>query len=242
MAATYRYDPFGSTISSSGSIAATNVYRFSSKEVHPNTGMYTYLYRFYDPSLQRWLNRDPILEAGGVNLYSYVANRVPNRMDPFGLEDGDGNCPGTPKGKGDNCYQYACGTSGRGSDTPGARGNQPCPVGKQGDCNNVLAAAAADPGISQVPPGGDCPSGSHKIGVAAGHSATGGPDFHFFRQGNDGSWCYKFRGKDPTNIGSDGKPITDPKPGDIFNFSGDAGHQPSSFTFCGFLCAADSGK
>jgi RHS repeat-associated protein len=64
LAASYRYDPFGNTISSSGSLAAANVYRFSSKEQHVVSGMYYYGYRFYDPNLQRWINRDPLGEFG----------------------------------------------------------------------------------------------------------------------------------------------------------------------------------
>ena len=40
MVASYRYDPFGNTISSSGSLSAANVYRFSSKEIHVNSGRY----------------------------------------------------------------------------------------------------------------------------------------------------------------------------------------------------------
>src|ERR1019366_6092991 len=38
--ATYRYDPFGNTVSQSGTLADANVYRFSSKEVHTNSEMY----------------------------------------------------------------------------------------------------------------------------------------------------------------------------------------------------------
>src|SRR5439155_26740489 len=38
--ASYRYDPFGNKMSSSGTLASANVYRFSSKEVHVNSGMY----------------------------------------------------------------------------------------------------------------------------------------------------------------------------------------------------------
>jgi len=64
LAASYRYDPFGSTMSSSGTLASANIYRFSSKEIHVNSGMYYYLYRFYDPNLQRWLSRDPLAEPG----------------------------------------------------------------------------------------------------------------------------------------------------------------------------------
>jgi RHS repeat-associated protein len=84
MAATYRYDPFGNTLSSSGTLAATNVYRFSSREIHVNSGMYNYLYRLYDPFLQRWLNRDPIQETGGINLYRFCLNNPSNRNDPTG--------------------------------------------------------------------------------------------------------------------------------------------------------------
>src|SRR5207253_6846394 len=84
LAATYRYDPFGNTISSSGTLATANVYRFSSKERHANSGMYYYGYRFYDPNLQRWPNRDPIGEEGGINLYGFVENDPVNSLDPFG--------------------------------------------------------------------------------------------------------------------------------------------------------------
>jgi hypothetical protein len=56
LAASYVYDTYGNLITSSGANAATNVYRFSSKEQHANSAMYYYGYRFYDPNLQRWLN------------------------------------------------------------------------------------------------------------------------------------------------------------------------------------------
>jgi RHS repeat-associated protein len=55
--AKYIYDPYGNTLSKSGPLADANTYRFSSKELHPNSGFYYYGYRFYDPNLQRWLNR-----------------------------------------------------------------------------------------------------------------------------------------------------------------------------------------
>jgi RHS repeat-associated protein len=68
-----------------GSLAAANIYRFSSKDWNGNAGLYYYLYRFYDPNLQRWLNQDPIQERGGINLYDYVYNNPVNRIDPNGL-------------------------------------------------------------------------------------------------------------------------------------------------------------
>ncbi len=85
MVASYRYDPFGNTISSSGTLASANDYHFSGKEIHSNSGMYYYGYRFYDPSLERWINRDPIEEEGGVNLYVFVANDPIERIDTRGL-------------------------------------------------------------------------------------------------------------------------------------------------------------
>ncbi len=43
---------------------------------------------YYDPNLQRWPNRDPIEERGGVNLYAFVKNRPINGWDILGLADG----------------------------------------------------------------------------------------------------------------------------------------------------------
>lgn len=106
LAASYRYDAFGNTLSSSGTLAAANVYRFSSKEIHVNTGLYYYGFRWYAPSEQRWLNRDPIQELGfeinrtimsprlsswhsfqtiQPNLYGFVQNNPETFFDPVGL-------------------------------------------------------------------------------------------------------------------------------------------------------------
>jgi hypothetical protein len=41
---------------------------------------------FYDPQLQRWVNRDPIQEGGGPNLYQFVRNYVTGLVDPFGRD------------------------------------------------------------------------------------------------------------------------------------------------------------
>jgi RHS repeat-associated protein len=87
IAAKYLYDPYGNTLSMSGPLASLNVYRFSSKEWNSSAGLYYYLYRFYDPNLQRWPSRDPIGELGGINLYEFVAN------NPISIYDSLGLCP-----------------------------------------------------------------------------------------------------------------------------------------------------
>ncbi len=86
LAAKYLYDPFGNMLAEYGSLASANRYRFSSKEWDAASGLYYYLYRFYDPNLQRWPNRDPIEELGGLNLYEYVGNSPVDSFDPFGLK------------------------------------------------------------------------------------------------------------------------------------------------------------
>jgi RHS repeat-associated protein len=88
LAASYRYDPYGTTISSSGSLASANVYRFSSKEIHVNSGLYYYGFRWYAPNLQRWLNRDPVGEYLSINLYAFLENEPSDLFDNDGLAIG----------------------------------------------------------------------------------------------------------------------------------------------------------
>ena len=61
----------GNLISKSGSLADFFRHRFSTKYFDAETELYYYGYRFYHPTLMRWLNRDPIEERGGLNLYLF---------------------------------------------------------------------------------------------------------------------------------------------------------------------------
>ena len=85
LAGSYRYAPFGRLIGTPTGLAAINTHRYSSKDWHNASGFYHFGYRFYDPATQRWLNRDPIGEEGGVNLYGYVEDAPINFIDPLRL-------------------------------------------------------------------------------------------------------------------------------------------------------------
>ena len=87
--ARYVYEPFGNVVSMSGPLAEVNLYRFSSKEAHPVTGLVYYGFRFYDPNLQRWVNRDPIEEDSGGNLYEFCYGAPVVWADPDGLAASD---------------------------------------------------------------------------------------------------------------------------------------------------------
>ena len=78
-----KYDDFGRTISQSGPMAEDFRHRFSTKYFDAETGLYYYGYRFYSPSLMRWLNRDPI-DKGGLNLYGFCGNCVVANYDKGG--------------------------------------------------------------------------------------------------------------------------------------------------------------
>ena len=41
----------------------------------------------YDPNIGRWINRDPIYEKGGANLYGFAGNDGVNRWDYIGMID-----------------------------------------------------------------------------------------------------------------------------------------------------------
>ena len=74
IAAQYTYDPYGNIIESSGPRADVFSFGFSTQYHDRETGMVGYKRRFYRPDLGRWLNRDPIEEEGGENLYAFCRN------------------------------------------------------------------------------------------------------------------------------------------------------------------------
>jgi len=86
MGARHMYSAFGRLVGKWGPMADVNAMQFSSMPVHGLSGIVGYWGRPYDPNLQRWLSRDPIGEAGGINLYGFVGNNPISRVDPLGLD------------------------------------------------------------------------------------------------------------------------------------------------------------
>ena len=101
------YFPYGETwIEEGGSYGGnTPGYKFTGKELDPETGLYYYGARYYDPVLSRWISADPILAkylptgdkekdkklpSGGVftpinnNLYHYAGLNPVKYVDPDG--------------------------------------------------------------------------------------------------------------------------------------------------------------
>ncbi|MBO9712630.1 RHS repeat-associated core domain-containing protein [Sphingomonas sp.] len=80
--AQYEYDPYGNKTVVSG--VATNA-GWSIYYDEPTAALSFALLRAHDPAHGRWLNRDPVGELGGLNLYESVASNPVNRIDPLGL-------------------------------------------------------------------------------------------------------------------------------------------------------------
>ena len=92
--ASYAYDAFGRTIAATGPLADVFPHRFSTKYHDAETGLVYYGYRFYSPSLMRWLSRDPLEEEGGLNLYAFCGNAAIYHTDPYGLTSEDSGAHG----------------------------------------------------------------------------------------------------------------------------------------------------
>lgn len=89
--ATYDYGPFGDLVSADGPAANANPFRFSTKYTDLETGLFYYGYRFYNPNTGRWINRDPLGEVGGANVYRFCSNSPIYQFDVLGLYQADGH-------------------------------------------------------------------------------------------------------------------------------------------------------
>lgn len=93
-------------VSRSTGVVPHNPIRFQGQQIDEETGLHYNRHRYYDPSVGRFVSRDPIGLAGGINVYAYCRNPI-TWTDPLGLEgtptspsvvaagwQGQGNYPG----------------------------------------------------------------------------------------------------------------------------------------------------
>ena len=69
----------------SGDLADMFSFRFSTKFCDPQTGLYWFGHRFYDPRIGRWISPDPLGLRGGINPYVMAINDPIDNWDYLGL-------------------------------------------------------------------------------------------------------------------------------------------------------------
>lgn len=71
-------------VSKAAGVEPRNPIRFQGQQEDAETGLRYNRNRYYDPSSGRFVSKDPIGLAGGINVYQYVPNPI-QFIDPFGL-------------------------------------------------------------------------------------------------------------------------------------------------------------
>jgi RHS repeat-associated protein len=87
--ARYDYDPYGRASQVQGTLASD--FQYAGYYEHATSGLNLTLFRAYDPNTAKWLSRDLLGIAGGINLYGYVGNNPVNKIDSMGLCSEDSN-------------------------------------------------------------------------------------------------------------------------------------------------------
>lgn len=82
--ARYAYDPYGVRTKLAGDLDASM--GFTGHYYHERSGLHLTMFRAYDAETGRWLTRDPLKEAAGLNMYAYVGNSPVSGVDPLGLD------------------------------------------------------------------------------------------------------------------------------------------------------------
>ena len=85
IASAYGYEPFGKVSNKTGTVTNPFTYVGALGVMDEGNGLYFMRNRYYDANTGKFLQKDPIGFAGGINLYRYVGNNPVNRVDPLGL-------------------------------------------------------------------------------------------------------------------------------------------------------------
>ena len=82
VAAAYDYSPYGQADSTGDLVQPV---QWSAEKHDEDFALIYYNYRYYNPRDGGWINRDPIAEQGGWNLYAFLGNSTQDKFDTFGL-------------------------------------------------------------------------------------------------------------------------------------------------------------
>ena len=87
----YEYDAWGKVLSVTDAngeplarSAIGNRILWQGREYSWTTGLYYFRNRWYDPTVGRWISKDPIGNEGGINLYEFCESSPLNFLDGFG--------------------------------------------------------------------------------------------------------------------------------------------------------------
>jgi len=80
----YEYDVYGQVAASDPN--HPNRFLFTGREFDTETGLYYYRARYYNPTIGRFLQTDPIGYGDGLNWYAYCGNMPTELTDPYGLK------------------------------------------------------------------------------------------------------------------------------------------------------------
>ncbi|WP_269749315.1 RHS repeat-associated core domain-containing protein, partial [Burkholderia ubonensis] len=98
---------------------AGNPIRFQGQYHDDETGLHYNRYRYYDPSCGRFISKDPIGLAGGLNVYQYASNPV-EWIDPRGLSGRKEHKPRIEDGNSKEGWQHIDERHIRGTHSSGA--------------------------------------------------------------------------------------------------------------------------
>jgi RHS repeat-associated protein len=82
----YKITPTGALADLSAEETELVKYGFQGREMDVETGLIYIRHRYYSPEQGRFLQRDPIGYAGGMNLYEFTGGSPHNCTDPMGLD------------------------------------------------------------------------------------------------------------------------------------------------------------
>ncbi len=154
------YDAYGRATVTINTV--TPAFGYAGYYVHNRSGLNLTVHRAYSPTFGRWLNRDPIGEAGGINLYGYVDGDPVDAIDPLGLQllkggisidvpyptpsplsPGGGKCTGSSGGNGGGGSGGSGGGGGTGIGGLPTIGGDPLLSG----ISNIMSGLGSFPGV-----------------------------------------------------------------------------------------------